>query len=498
MKHIYLLITTLFFGSVVFSQTTVTIDPAASWAGYMNVFNNDSGAQGSYLFGSSWGVTALKTTITGAGDATYADGAITLQPNFNAYDDAVTGGVQADIDYWTDGAGGGNKFLEASTLLDYSTNFTEGSLTFNGTVASNTISSEYTVIAYIKTLDPSAGYATVINQSVTLGATGTNFAVSANDINSSHILQIGFTVSGLNANPDDEATLGKVVITPNTAADVATADPAASWAGYMNVFNNDSGAQGSYLFGSSWGVTALKTTITGAGDATYADGAITLQPNFNAYDDAVTGGVQADIDYWTDGAGGGNKFLEASTLLDYSTNFTEGSLTFNGTVASNTISSEYTVIAYIKTLDPSAGYATVINQSVTLGATGTNFAVSANDINSSHILQIGFTVSGLNANPDDEATLGKVVVSPNTTVLSVKEYNKIDIVVYPNPVQNTLNVSAAARVDSVSIFDISGREVLTATPNAAAFSLDVATLNKGLYLVSLKAGDQEMTTKLVK
>ena len=70
--------------------------------------------------------------------------------------------------------------------------------------------------------------------------------------------------------------------------------------------------------------------------------------------------------------------------------------------------------------------------------------------------------------------------------------------VYPNPVQNTLNVSAGATIDNVSIFDLTGRQVLRATPNAAAFSLDVADLNKGLYLISLKAGDQEMITKLVK
>ena len=70
--------------------------------------------------------------------------------------------------------------------------------------------------------------------------------------------------------------------------------------------------------------------------------------------------------------------------------------------------------------------------------------------------------------------------------------------VYPNPVQNTLNVSAAVTIDAVSIFDLTGREVMRATPNATAFTLDVADLNKGMYLVSLKAGDQEMTTKLVK
>ncbi len=70
--------------------------------------------------------------------------------------------------------------------------------------------------------------------------------------------------------------------------------------------------------------------------------------------------------------------------------------------------------------------------------------------------------------------------------------------VYPNPVENTLNVSAGVVVDTVSIFDLTGREVMRAAPNATAFSLDVADLNKGLYLVTVKAGEQELTTKLVK
>ena len=84
------------------------------------------------------------------------------------------------------------------------------------------------------------------------------------------------------------------------------------------------------------------------------------------------------------------------------------------------------------------------------------------------------------------------------TPLSVSDLSDSSVSVYPNPVQNTLNVSAAVTVDAVSIFDLTGRQVLRATPNAAAFTLDVADLNKGMYLVSLKSGDKEMTTKLVK
>ena len=84
------------------------------------------------------------------------------------------------------------------------------------------------------------------------------------------------------------------------------------------------------------------------------------------------------------------------------------------------------------------------------------------------------------------------------TPLSIGDIDEFNFVTYPNPVENTLNVSAGVVVDAVSIFDLTGREVMRATPNAAAFSLDVADLNKGLYLVTVKAGEQELTTKLVK
>ena len=90
------------------------------------------------------------------------------------------------------------------------------------------------------------------------------------------------------------------------------------------------------------------------------------------------------------------------------------------------------------------------------------------------------------------------LLDSNGNTLDILEITDTSFSVYPNPVQNTLNVSAAVAIDAVSIFDLTGREVLRAKPNAAVFSLDVADLNKGLYLVTVKAGKQELTTKLVK
>jgi len=94
--------------------------------------------------------------------------------------------------------------------------------------------------------------------------------------------------------------------------------------------------------------------------------------------------------------------------------------------------------------------------------------------------------------------LGNIDTSNVCGTAGINEVNGFSVVTYPNPVENTLNVSAGDVVDSVTIFDLTGREVLRATPNAAAFSLDVSSLNKGLYLVTVKAGEQELNTKLVK
>jgi hypothetical protein len=103
----------------------------------------------------------------------------------------------------------------------------------------------------------------------------------------------------------------------------------------------------------------------------------------------------------------------------------------------------------------------------------------------------------LNAGTGTDA-LGNIDTSNVCGTAGINEVNGFSVVTYPNPVENTLNVSAGDVVDSLTIFDLTGREVLRATPNAAAFSLDVSNLNKGLYLVTVKAGEQELNTKLVK
>ena len=195
------------------AQLTLEVDPSETWVGYMNVFNNAGGAtgsQGGYIFGSGWGLADLSSV--------FAPSTLTLAPNFNTYVNSLNGN-DADRAFWTDSTDGGvtagskgNKWMEANTFVE--NNALIGSnVTFQGNLDSfNLLSPNYTAIAFVKALDPNNGYAAVINQFSVLSSAGP-FSVSA-DLTSATglIIQYGFTVTGLNANPADAGVFGSAVV----------------------------------------------------------------------------------------------------------------------------------------------------------------------------------------------------------------------------------------------------------------------------------------------
>ncbi len=199
----------------------------------------------------------------------------------------------------------------------------------------------------------------------------------------------------------------------------ATTASAGNWIGYMNVFFNSSGSQGGYIFGSNWGVSDLKTTISNSNAGTIIGDQLVLQPNFNTYADSL-GGTNGDRAFWTNSSDGGvtpgplgNKWMNANTFEE-TASIAAPSYTLAGTVTSNTLNTSlYTAKAFIKVLDPGAGYATVLNDSVTLPASGPFIVTSNLSLYQGKLLQVGFSMDGLNANPADAVSYGSVGVSIN-------------------------------------------------------------------------------------
>ncbi|WP_298778958.1 T9SS type A sorting domain-containing protein [uncultured Polaribacter sp.] len=387
MKKITLLFT-LFIVAFLSAQNSVTIDGSKTWKGYVNAFNT---SDDSYAFGFEYGVADLKTTIEAS--------TITLQPNFAIWTAENTNAS------WFDNATTPNKYIETSSYVEDNT-LAGTDLNFSGNIDAHTIDSGYTVVAFIKALDPNSGYATVVNESMTLTSGVTSFSISATaaQLVSGYIIQYGFSVKGALGNPDNESTLGSVVLsdgnsTGATSSNDVSIDGSKTWKGYVNAFNT---SDDSYAFGFEYGVADLKTTIEAS--------IITLQPNFAIWTAENTNAS------WFDNTTTPNKYIEASSFVENNA-LAGADLNFSGKIDAHTIDSGYTVVAFIKALDPNSGYATVVNENMTLTSGVTSFSVSATaeQLVSGYIIQYGFSVKGALGNPDNESSLGSVVLSDGSS-----------------------------------------------------------------------------------
>jgi autotransporter-associated beta strand protein len=408
---------------------------AGDWTGYMNVFTNNAGSQGDYVFGDNWGVADLKTTVLarpGSG-INVENNILELFPNYNTYADAVSNtdpvlGPEARA-FWTNSSDGGitagptgNKWMEANTFVE-DQSITQDSITFGGRVDSYSLSPDYTAQAFIKVLDPGAGYTAVYSDTVNL-ADGPEFSMTADLLfYSGLLLQTGFTVSGINANPSDEATLGSVRVTTMPTPE----PPGIEWKGFMTVSTETAGGgKGEYLFGENWGVADLQTTLISTDPTTLTDNQMRLAPNFNTYLDAVNNtdpvaGPEARA-FWTNSTDGGitagpdgNKWMDANTYVeDFIVDQTETS--FSGRIDEFDLSGDYAAEAFIKVLNPADNFSESLYESQPLTSGLADFTLSADLTDfTGQILQRGFTVSGINANPVNEASLGSILVTTNPT-----------------------------------------------------------------------------------
>ncbi len=75
--------------------------------------------------------------------------------------------------------------------------------------------------------------------------------------------------------------------------------------------------------------------------------------------------------------------------------------------------------------------------------------------------------------------------------LAVSDVNKAGISVFPNPFTDVLKISDVKGVKSISVSDVSGREVKSLAPSA---ELNLSSLQSGLYIVNLKMEDGSVKT----
>jgi hypothetical protein len=363
------------------SENSVTVATSQAWSGYMNVFNLDD----SYAFGFDYPAADLRATATTT--------SMTLEPNI-----AIWTAEAANAGWFDQSAASqtANKYIEASSFIQDNT-LAGSDLTFSGNISVADLGEGYTVVAFVKALDPNNGYATVVNNNADISSTG-DFTASATaaELVAGYTIQYGFTVTGPLGDPDD-TTLGSVVIgeeAPAPSENSVTVATSQAWSGYMNVFNLDD----SYAFGFDYPAADLRATATAT--------SMTLEPNI-----AIWTAEAANAGWFDQSAASqtANKYIEASSFIQDNT-LAGSDLTFSGNISVADLGEGYTVVAFVKALDPNNGYATVVNNNADISSTG-DFTASATaaELVAGYIIQYGFTVTGPLGDPDD-TTLGSVVI----------------------------------------------------------------------------------------
>ncbi len=82
--------------------------------------------------------------------------------------------------------------------------------------------------------------------------------------------------------------------------------------------------------------------------------------------------------------------------------------------------------------------------------------------------------------------------------LGVNDFNANVFSVYPNPVKDVLNIESAAAVNSVVVYDVLGKVVLQAQPDAISPKVDMSNLSSGAYMVQVTIGNASKTVKVIK
>lgn len=84
------------------------------------------------------------------------------------------------------------------------------------------------------------------------------------------------------------------------------------------------------------------------------------------------------------------------------------------------------------------------------------------------------------------------------SAMGVDDIKKIDIQFYPNPVVDFVNIINEEPIQSVNIFDISGKMVYTSKENAKAVKLDLSGLISGTYVINAVTEKGVKTFKIIK
>ena len=113
-------------------------------------------------------------------------------------------------------------------------------------------------------------------------------------------------------------------------------------------------------------------------------------------------------------------------------------------------------------------------------------------VNRDHISQLIFSSDGTSTVYIDNVYFHKTVTAAADT------FATNSFTMYPNPATQVLNLSSAGSIETVTVHNLLGQEVMKVTPNANATTVNVSQLQNGIYVINAVIEGKVATQKFIK
>ncbi|AFU70108.1 secreted protein with Por secretion system C-terminal sorting domain [Psychroflexus torquis ATCC 700755] len=97
-----------------------------------------------------------------------------------------------------------------------------------------------------------------------------------------------------------------------------------------------------------------------------------------------------------------------------------------------------------------------------------------------------------------ESNTGDFSMSVSCGNLGIDDIDFSQFNYYPNPVNETINFSSQVNIDSITIYNILGQQVVAQSVNAISGQLNVSNLRTGIYFMKVSVGSKSKTYKVIK
>lgn len=381
-----LILGTIFVGALSgHAQTTnVIVDATKPWEGYQNYHDTYGENGGGYVVPNTADLRA-KFTPSRA-NATR----LVLQMNTNTYKLDGTNNLPD---------GTPNRIYESDFYVNALTNFGGLTVSFSGTVESNTLPTTLGTyaVAFIKEFTPPNYDYDIGSTEVPLNPGPFNVTQA---IGAGNIAQYGFCIKGPNVapnSPDAAAAVSILVSNKPVPTATVTVDPTKKWTGYLSYFTLDNG----FLKGFSIAASNLPAVfIPNQASATR----LILGINTSTYDATVRSPFSLPVNSFNNPDGTPNKNLEANFYVEENTHGGQA-MTFQGSVESNGIPAGWTAYAMIKEFMSAYGFVGITTAPLTPGAFSVTRLIAPGNIS-----QYGFYVYGPNTAPGSPNSAKKISI----------------------------------------------------------------------------------------